>query len=173
MFRSRLVLFSPLVGLLAGALAWLAFAHGASMSADLGDLASRANALTPPTLTVALGGPSPGALAASSPIFALTTGPNAVADVAVQLSGLSRTPARTAALLSINGKPAEWLALGETRDDVTLDEVQANKVTVDTPTGTKDVVLGAAAAPASPPDKPGQAAGAPPGFHGLPPANAP
>jgi hypothetical protein len=166
---------APLIGLVVGAVAWMLFGHGSSEAARLDDLADRTNALAaPPELAVEASGRA-GAMAAGSPIFALTTGPGAVVDVALGLSGLSVTHSRSAALLSIGGKPAEWLAKGETRDGVTVDEVQDDKVVVDTPTGSKEMVLGAKAqAASSPGGGPGPSEGPPLGFRSPPaPASAP
>ena len=103
--------------------------------------------------------------ALASPLFALTTGHGAVAEVALRLDGVARTPRRNAALLSIGGKPAEWLELGQTRDDVTLQDVQSSQVVVDTATGFKTIALGdtSQAAPAPGTDKPQGPAGSPPG----------
>ncbi|MBO9709874.1 MAG: hypothetical protein J7521_16860 [Caulobacter sp.] len=61
---------------------------------------------------------------------------------ALRLDGVARTPTRIAALLSMDGKPAEWLAMGETRNGVTLVEVGDGKITVDTSNGSAEVVLG-------------------------------
>ena len=52
------------------------------------------------------------------PLFALTTGPGAIPDVVVRLDGLSRSSTRSAALLSINGGPAEWLVKPKDVDDL-------------------------------------------------------
>jgi hypothetical protein len=112
---------------------------------------------------------APGAVlseALSSPLFALTTGQGAVTDLVLRLDGIARTPRRSAALISIGGQPAEWLEMGQTRDDVTLQEVQASKVVVDTVTGFKTVELGETTSPpAKAPDQPQGAAGQPSGPH--------
>jgi len=104
----------------------------------------------------------------ATPLFAMTTGPNAVSEVLLKLDGLVRSPGRVAALLSINGAPSDWLELGQTRDGVTLQDVSSSKVVVDTATGLRDVVLGE---PAPSVDA------APPSVSGLkyppPPASAP
>lgn len=158
MRRPSLTLGAAAAGLVLGAAAWLLFSHGASAAERIADLQGRAQALAPPPASVT--GGVAGAVALDHPIFALTVGPHSVADTVVVLTGIQRTPARTAALLSINGKPADWLDLGATRDDVTLVEVQAEKVVVDTPTDLRDVVLGAK--PAASAAQPGQPAAAPP-----------
>jgi hypothetical protein len=123
--------------------------------------------------------PDAGELTAS-PVFALTVGPGAVKEPTLQLQGISITRQRTAALISIDGRPAEWLALGESRDGVTLESVQSSRVVIDTVLGAKDIALGeqvgpppadAGAAPmvaAVTPDAPPPGVRSPP-----PPANAP
>jgi hypothetical protein len=179
LFRSVLTLSAAPSGLVVGSFTWLVLAHGAPDASRIAELQSRAIALAAP-LRENVDEPA-GALAIASPLFTLTTGPGAVAETDISLTGLERTPAHTAALVSINGKPPAWLEVGETRDDVTLTEVQPDKIVVDTPTGLKEIALGqrpqtAAGAgqmapnPASPP--PGQSP--PSGFRlPPPPASAP
>jgi hypothetical protein len=179
LLRSPLILGAPAAGLLVGALFWLLFAHGAAASARIADMAARAEALNAPD--AASSSANAGSLAASSPIFALTTGPGAVHDIEVLLTGIARTPTHNAALVSINGKAAEWIDQGQTKDDVTLNEVDVDKIIVDTPTGAKDVLLGqkpatsqgvppASGGPVGPPADHGP----PAGFHlPPPPASAP
>jgi hypothetical protein len=107
--------------------------------------------------------------ALAAPMFAVMSGPGAIADIAVKLEGLVRTPGRVAALLSINGGASDWLELGQTREGVTLQEVSSSKVVVDTATGLKDVALGETPASAEP-----ATGGLPPGFRSPPPpASAP
>jgi hypothetical protein len=68
----------------------------------------------------------------------------------LRVDGISILPSRHAALISIDGKPSDWIALGDTRGDVTLVDVQANKITVDTDAGFKELALGSGPpAPAS------------------------
>lgn len=175
MRASHLTLGAPPVGLVLGAAAWLVFSHGASATQKIGELRSEVEALratAPPTTSAANG-----LLAAASPIFALTTGPGAVPDIPVQLFGVAKTPDHSSALMAINNKPAGWLELGETRDDITLDEVQADKIVVDTPTGSKEVTLGAkpaASAPSPSPTTSSMTSPAPSGYRlPPPPASAP
>jgi hypothetical protein len=171
--RSPLILGAIPAGLVTGAFVWLLVAHGAAAPAKIEALQARADALSAPRADA----PSAdaGSVAAGAPIFALTTGPGAVQEIEVVLTGIARTPTRTAALISIGGKPAEWLDQGQTKDDVTLTEVGAGKVTVDTPTGSKDVLLGkTASATASGAAAANGDRGPPPGFHNPPPpASAP
>lgn len=88
-----------------------------------------------------------------------------VADVAVSLEGVSSFPGRTAALLSVNGAPAQWLSLGETRDGVALQEVRGGVVLLATAAGPRELVIGDGPAATVPPDTP------PPGVR-MPPAPA-
>lgn len=130
---------------------WFLLGGGHAMTADLDGLDAKLAALKPKPSRVSASSTDLSARLASTPLFALTTGPGAVAETAVQLQGLAITPVRKAALISIGGKPSDWLELGATRDGVTLMAIQSSKVTVDTATGFKDVGLwdGAASAPAA------------------------
>jgi hypothetical protein len=167
-----LILGAPLVGVLAGALLWLLASHGAAAGARIDDLGRRAEALSAPRS--APKSSNFGGAAASTPLFAMTTGPGAVPEIAVVLSGIARTPRQTAALLAIDGKPAEWVKEGETKDDVTLTEVQAGKVTIDTPTGEREVQLGQkpAATPGAPAAAPSGPSPPPPAGYRMPPPPA-
>lgn len=176
--RSSVVLFAVPSGLLLGVVAWqlvISADHAGSLAA----LEEGAAALSRPmTLAVA-----PARLA-GPPLFALTTGTGSVRDVQVALSGISRMPGRSAALLAIDGKPGVWVGVGEVQDGVIVREVTPASVTLDTPLATLTLRLGersggAPAAPAavtgpSPAAGPPPAAVAdtpPPGYR-LPPAPA-
>jgi hypothetical protein len=103
----------------------------------LGELQTRLAAAKPPVLNADTTDEL--VRAASAPLFGLTGGPGS--DVQLRLDGLAITPGSKAALISINGKPADWLDLGATRDGVTLLDVQPLKVTLDTATGFKEVTI--------------------------------
>ena len=93
--------------------------------------------------------------------------------VAVTLQGVSIEPGRRAALVSLDGAASDWLDLGETRDGVTLVDVQPSKITVDTDVGTKEVEFGqgGSVAGSAPPAAPVQTQ-APAGlFNGSPPSS--
>jgi hypothetical protein len=166
-----------MLGLALGASAWLA----AGRQDVLASPQDRLAALQPARSAQAGGGAAP--MLAGAPLFALSTGPNAVKDPAVMVLGLSRMPGRTAALVAIDGKSAAWLARGESRDGVILREVGSGRATFDLPLGLKDLRIGEvaldpasaiAAAPGS--SAPGPAASdiPPPGYRGPPPpASAP
>ncbi|MGR4866931.1 hypothetical protein [Caulobacter sp. LARHSG274] len=172
--RAPLIPSSVLAGLALGAVAWLAAGRQDVYSpaqGRLNALQSRRAEETPAGGTPMLAGP---------PLFALSIGPNAVKDPAVAVLGLSRMPGRAAALLTIDGKPAAWLARGESRDGVVLREVASGRATLDLPLGVQDLKIGEAT-PASGaampnPAMPGGGAGdtPPPGYRSPPPpASAP
>jgi hypothetical protein len=164
------------VGLAVGATAWLVAARppGAVTLASLSERAAAVEARRDAPRLIRPDGIVATALA--TPLFALTTGPGAVAEGAIRLEGLVRLPGRVAALLAIGSAPSSWLELGQTRDGVTLQEVSPSKVVVDTAVGLKEIGLGVVSAPADPatPPPPDTAARAPSGFKmPIPPASAP
>ena len=140
--RSPLILGAGPIGLVLASIAWLLFGAHASALARLDDLTGR---LTAANVTAGQNGMAvvadPVQPVLATPLFALASGTGAAADIAVRLDGIAITGARRAALVSIGGKPADWLEAGATRDGVTLMEVQATKVTLDTAAGFKDVTL--------------------------------
>ena len=83
----------------------------------------------------------PIAVALANPLFPLSSGPSAVADVAIELFGIVKSPTKVAALVSIGGGDPQWLAVGQARGEVSLMEVGAEKVVFDTPAGLKTVSL--------------------------------
>jgi hypothetical protein len=170
--RASPFLIAVPAGLLAGALGWMVLgAHASGAPYRLAAFEARLSAIEARA-------PRPGApqadaapAAAGHPLFSV--GGAALADAVVRLDGLALTPRRSAALISINGKPAQWLERGSTIEGVTLQEVRSDKIVIDTATGPREVSLA---------DKPGgeakAAAGAsgdtPPGFRlPPPPASAP
>lgn len=172
--RTPLIPAAVLAGLALGALAWLA----AGRQDTLAPLQEQLSALRPARgADLELGAPA----LSGPPLFALSVGPSAVKDPAVAVLGLSRMPGRSAALLSIDGKPAAWLVRGESRDGVILREVGAGRATLDLPLGLKDLRVGEGEAVAARPSTPGLAMPgltsgdvAPPGFRmPPPPASAP
>jgi hypothetical protein len=87
-------------------------------------------------------------------------------DVTIQLAGVVRSPGRIAALLSIGGAPAQWMSVGEEQAGVSLQAISSGGVTLMTPAGEREVLLGMPSGSA--PD------GAPLGFRSPPPpASAP
>ena len=86
------------------------------------------------------------------PLFALTTGKNAVPEVMLRLDGVAIEPGRTAALVSINGGEPVWLDQGKSSQGVTLVAVQHTGVHIETATGPRQIELtqGSSSSPASP-----------------------
>lgn len=93
-------------------------------------------------------------------------------------------PGRAAALVSIDGKAPVWLARGESRDGVVLNDVGSGRATLDLPLGVRTLRIGeatsvgggAAASPdlANPMTAPATGDMPPPGFRSPPPpASAP
>ena len=174
-FRAPLIPLAALAGLALGALAWFA----AGRQDGLAPLQEQLAALRP-ARGGELGSSTP--TLAGAPLFALSTGPNSVKDPAVAVLGLSRMPGRSAALVSIDGRPAAWLARGEGRDGVILREVGSGRAMLDLPLGILDLRIGeSTGSPTSGPSMPGPITASPtpgdlppPGFRmPPPPASAP
>jgi hypothetical protein len=163
--RSPLIRAAVPAGALLGAALWLAFGRGTAASVRLDGLAQRLDAARPVGRKAIGLGPDAVALAMAKPLFPLPAGAGGQGDLAVALQGVARSSQRTAALLSFNGAASVWMALGETRDGVTLQDVQADKVVLDTPMGFKEVGLGDASAPASAPKAGPKPAPQPAGRH--------
>jgi hypothetical protein len=176
-FRAPLIRLSAMLGLALGAAAWLA----AGRQDVLASTQDRLAALQPVRVGEANAGGAP--MLAGAPLFALSIGPNAVKDPVVMVLGLSRMPGRTAALVAIDGKPAAWLARGESRDGAILREVGSGRATFDLPLGMKDLRIGEAtldtasaiaAVPGASVPSPAASDIPPPGYRSPPPpASAP
>lgn len=157
MFRLGLILAAVPAGLGAGLLAWHVGSGPGAASSRIEPVRETVSRLRPRRVPpVDLASVDARAIAAL-PLFPMTVGPGASPQPMLRLEGLARSRTRIGALLSINGKPAEWLRVGDTRDGVTLQEVHGSKVVVDTLFGPQDVVLGQA--PVMPPEALAQAAG--------------
>jgi hypothetical protein len=137
--RAPLIPICAAVGLVLGASAWLA----AGRQDVLTPVQDRLAALPPAQASSGADGGAPSL--SGPPLFALSTGPNAVRDPGVMVLGLSRMPGRAAALLAIDGKPPAWLARGESRDGVVLREVGSGRATLDLPLGVRTLRIGEAA----------------------------
>jgi len=173
-FRSPVIAWAVPTGLVLAALAWFAFG-GFIYGPDISRLEVWVHAPAPAIRALQPIDPAVDVTRiVAAPVFSLTTGPGAVTEPVIQLQGLAVTPKGRAALLSVDGKPANWYELGATRDGVTVIEVQSNHVTVDTAARLRDVglfdkpVTGAAGSGPAP----AQAA-LPPGFRTPSPASAP
>ncbi|EJL35641.1 hypothetical protein PMI01_01255 [Caulobacter sp. AP07] len=136
--RAPLIPLSAVLGLALGASAWLL----AGRQDVLAGAQDRLAALRPVRVGEVGAGAAPTLV--GPPLFALSTGPNAVKDPAIAVLGLSRMPGRTAALVAIDGKPAAWLARGESRDGVILREVGSGRASFDLPLGLADLRIGEA-----------------------------
>jgi hypothetical protein len=167
-YRSPVILALPPIVLALGLALWLATGRNSFVDRTR-DLQIRMEAIRLAPLPS--GQAQRVADAIARPLFALTTGPGAVTEAVLRLEGVARSPARQSALISINGKPARWIERGETVDDITLEDVTAGKVVVDTPIGVREVKLGQIAAPTASPQVDQEI---PPGFRSPPPpASAP
>jgi hypothetical protein len=164
------MILSAAVGLaLAGGAALLLL--GRSQAAVISDLDGRAARVSARTVRT-FPGLTGASLASSPPLFPAPSGSNAATDLAVSVEGVARSPGRIVALLSIGGKPAEWLALGESRDGVTLEDVGSASVTIDTAGGERTLALGGGGPPSA--AALASADGPPPGYRAPPePASAP
>ena len=184
MLRVNLLGWALPLGLATGLAAWL-LAGGASANLDRidGIELHLSNLRAPAAHRV--GSEVIAADLLTTPLFALTTGPGAVREPSIRLDGLSRSKRRSAALVSVDGKPSIWLTTGETTDGVTLQDVTASGATFETALGVKTLNLGEQSAasapdphaptPTSPPASTASTAErAPPGYRGPPePASAP
>lgn len=85
-------------------------------------------------------------LLAQQPIFVMSTGANAYKEKTVKLIGISISPGRKAALVSVDGQPAVWMGIGETQDELVLIEVGSNAVRFDTPVGARTISINEPAA---------------------------
>lgn len=153
------------MGLVVGALAWAGAGRGDAQTASLEASLAQARE-APRSIRAASAGASS---VARPPTIFDRTAASASPDITVMLQGLARTSRRQAALLAIGSKPADWLAVGETRDGVTLEAITASGVTVSTVSGVRDIGFGPSSV--APPQQDG---GPPPGFRSPPPpASAP
>lgn len=171
--RASVMAVVPPAGLALGLALWLVF--GRASTADAVEaLQARLNALPLNTAGAAAGVGSIGE-AIAKPLFALTTGPGAVAEIPVRLQGIARSPYRRAALLAIAGQPAAWVEEGTSVNGVILQEVSGAKVVIDTPLGLREVKLGEAIGPeSSPAGAASEPQEIPPGYRSPPqPASAP
>jgi hypothetical protein len=134
------ILASVAVGVLLGAALFLLFIAGASTRLRLDGLNASLEGLPEPAGRHETANGLITRLAAR-PLFTLATGPNAAQDVAVTLTGVAISRQGSSGLVAIGGDAPQWLALGATRNGVTMVEVHAAKIVVDTPAGLKEVRL--------------------------------
>jgi len=162
------------VGLVLGAFVWLMIGHGGPQVDALEASVVELQKMTPAS-SRRVASAAAGLALQGVPLFGRANSEALGPEPALVLQGLVRTPRRMAALIAINGKPADWLSVGETRDGVTLQDITAHGVTVTSANGAKDISFGAAApAPTMPTAPPANDSGPPPGFRSPPaPASAP
>ena len=91
---------------------------------------------------------------AEKPIFVMTTGPAAYKDKTLQLFGVAISPGRKAALVSVDGAPPGWMAVGDMAGDIRLADVGTNGASFETPVGPRMIGLNDSA-----PAKPGGTSG--------------
>lgn len=84
------------------------------------------------------------------PLFPLAAPTPGSSEAALHLQGLAANGGRSAALVAIGDKPAVWLALGETKDGVTLRRVAREGAVVETMSGDHSLTLGGDHAPPTP-----------------------
>ena len=175
MSPNRLLLLGAVpVGAVLGALCWMLFGGGGAAAERIQSYQTRLAAF-PAMAPRRSSATAMAAEAITRPLFTLTTGPGAVADVSLTIQGIARTPRRSAALVSLNGGTAQWLEAGKALGGILLVEVRGAQAVFETPFGRRTVTLGAAAAatPAPTTARPGPN-GAPQGTHMPPePASAP
>jgi hypothetical protein len=168
--RSPLIWGGPAVGAVLGVTAWLLFG-GSPVRTQLSDFEARLADLNirPTRSNVVVANAAADAL--SHPIFSV--GGTALADAVVRLDGLAITPRRAAALVSINGDPAEWMERGATKGGITLQQVLATKIVIDTATGPREVGLNdKAPVPSATPSGSQPSTGDAPAGYRLPPPPA-
>jgi hypothetical protein len=91
-------------------------------------------------------------------LFVMTTGAAAYKEKTFQLFGVSISPQRKAALISIDGADPTWITVGTTSGDVRLSDVGTNGVSLDTPVGPRHVTMSDAAPKTTKPNTPAEPA---------------
>lgn len=135
--RSPVILGAGPAGLALACLIWLLFGGAARIIAPIDTAQARLDAAPAGRTSTASSPEIAVASALSVPLFG-----NASPEAPVRLDGLSKTPRRAAALVSINGGPSQWMTQGATRDGVTLVQVLSTKVVIDSRAGRSVISLG-------------------------------
>lgn len=138
------------LGLATGLAAWLMASSDSTATEPLDAVQTKIAALRAPKASAGRAGYARAADLIATPIFALTTGAGALREPAIRLDGISISARRTAALVSIDGKPADWLRVGEARDGVTLQTLTSGQATFETELGPKQLALGEQSAASAP-----------------------
>lgn len=133
---------ATLLGLVAGGGFW-ALEGGKAQGADLASIDTRLDAVST-RVRPGLDRPSDAlAQALSTPLFVEAGAVTDQKEILIQLAGIVRSPNRVAALLAINGAAAQWMSVGEDREGVLLRTVSSSGVVLTTPSGEREVLLGA------------------------------
>lgn len=167
--RSPLILGAVPVGLAVGTLAWLVLGGEKPVVGPVQAVEAGLNALSTPAHRTEATGPE-AAEALVTPLFASASLAPVGPDVTVKVFGIARTPSGSSALVSINNGPIQWLAVGASKDGISMQEVTASGVVIETPGGTREVALGETSTPS--PAAAGPAAPATPQGFRMPPAPA-
>lgn len=164
-FRSPVVFLAPLLGLILACLGWLVVGGSARVLAPLEVAEGRLAVL--PVIRPPSGAAGPSG-ADGKPLF--VSAPAA----SLRLEGVSRTPRRVAALVSVNGEAAQWVTIGSAVGGYTLSNVSATGIVVENVDGAKSLLLGESLGTPVTPTAAGPQQGPPPGMRqGLEPASAP
>lgn len=144
MLDRGLILGGLPAGLVLGALVWLVTDRGGPQVEALEVAAAELQRMTPPSAR-RLGSMRVGLQGA--PLFGRANSEALGPEPTLVLQGVVRTPRRQAALIAINGKPADWLSVGETRDGITVQDVGARGVMISSANGVKEIGLGSTLSP--------------------------
>lgn len=146
MLDRGLILGALPAGIVLGALTWLIAGRGGDQVEALEPLTTQLHSMT--LARPRPSGASPVAIAGvSPPLFGRLNGEVEPPEPTLVLQGVVRTARRQGALIAINGKPADWLSIGETRDGITLQEVNARGAVISFEGGVREISFGAASAP--------------------------
>lgn len=162
--RSPIILAAGPAGLAISALAWLVLGGPNQPAKRLEELGVEFRSLPKVQSQGASSPTSPDASAMPQGLFA-----NSAQEISVSLVGLSRTPKRSAALLSIKSQPAQWMTVGMTKEGVTLVQVLPTRVVIDSLTGRRSIGIGQSSGAIEPSDASGDQ---PPAGARLPPPPA-
>lgn len=135
--RAPLVVGAGPIGLALACAGWLVLGGAGRVTASLEEIQSQLNAAPAGRMSRETASASSLSAALGTPLFSTDA-----AQIAVKVEGLARTARRSAALVSIDGGPSQWLTQGATRDGVTLVQVLSTRVVIDSRAGRTVVLLG-------------------------------
>ena len=139
--RAPIVLVAAPAGVVLASLAWFATDGPGTAIRPLDRLDARLSVSRSETPRTILDAGHSLSEAIAAPLFVLSAGPGAATDPSVRLDGIAISPRSSMALLSVNGQPSSWTALGASRDGFTLTEVHPDRVVIDTPVAFKEITL--------------------------------